>query len=54
MKKYVLMLVIATLAFAMPNYVGTKGLYRVISADNGSAGTFGLGFYLWGRHHALP
>jgi outer membrane protein OmpA-like peptidoglycan-associated protein len=48
MKKYVLILVIAALAFAMPNYVGTKGLYRVISADNGSAGTFGLGFYLRG------
>jgi len=48
MKKYVLMLTIASLAFAMPNYEGTMGLFRTISADNGSAGTFGFGFYLRG------
>lgn len=48
MKKYVLLLVIASLALAMPNYEGTRGLFRTISADNGSAGTFGFGFYLRG------
>jgi outer membrane protein OmpA-like peptidoglycan-associated protein len=48
MKKYVLILTIASLAFAMPNYEGTMGLFRTISADNGSAGTFGFGFYLRG------
>jgi len=47
-KRYVLALVIAAVAFAMPNYEGTMGLFRTISADNGSAGTFGLGFYLRG------
>jgi outer membrane protein OmpA-like peptidoglycan-associated protein len=47
-KRYVLVLVIAAVAFAMPNYEGTMGLFRTISADNGSAGTFGLGFYLRG------
>jgi outer membrane protein OmpA-like peptidoglycan-associated protein len=48
MKKYVLLLAIASLAFAMPNYEGTMGLFRTISADNGSAGTFQLGLYLRG------
>ncbi|MGB7053744.1 MAG: OmpA family protein [bacterium] len=48
LKRYVLALVIASVAFAMPNYQGTMGLFRTISADNGSAGTFGLGFYLRG------
>jgi outer membrane protein OmpA-like peptidoglycan-associated protein len=43
-----LALVIAAVAFAMPNYEGTMGLFRTISADNGSAGTFGLGFYMRG------
>lgn len=47
-KKYVLLLVIASLALAMPNHEGTKGLFRTISADNGSAGTFGFGFYVRG------
>lgn len=47
-QRYVLVLVIAVLAFAMPNYEGTMGLFRTISADNGSAGTLGLGFYLRG------
>jgi hypothetical protein len=47
-KRYVLALVIAAVAFAMPNYQGTTGLFRTISADNGSAGTFGLGFYMRG------
>jgi len=47
-KRYVLALAIAAVAFAMPNYQGTMGLFRTISADNGSAGTFGLGFYLRG------
>lgn len=48
LKRYVMALVIASVAFAMPNYQGTMGLFRTISADNGSAGTFGLGFYLRG------
>ena len=48
LKRYVLILVIAAVAFAMPNYKGTMGLFRTISADNGSAGTFGLGFYMRG------
>jgi outer membrane protein OmpA-like peptidoglycan-associated protein len=47
-KRYVLLLAIAAVAFAMPNYEGTMGLFRTISADNGSAGTFGLGFYMRG------
>jgi outer membrane protein OmpA-like peptidoglycan-associated protein len=48
LKRYVLILVVAAVAFAMPNYQGTMGLFRTISADNGSAGTFGLGFYMRG------
>ncbi|UCG31377.1 MAG: OmpA family protein [candidate division WOR-3 bacterium] len=48
MKRYVLLLTIASLAIAMPNYEGTMGLFRTISADNGSAGTFNFGFYLRG------
>jgi outer membrane protein OmpA-like peptidoglycan-associated protein len=47
-KRYGLLLVIAAVAFAMPNYEGTMGLFRTISADNGSAGTFGFGFYMRG------
>jgi hypothetical protein len=47
-KRYVLLLVAASLMFAMPNNEGTMGLFRTISADNGSAGTFGFGFYLRG------
>ncbi|MBE0432858.1 OmpA family protein [candidate division WOR-3 bacterium] len=47
-KRYVLLLVVASLALAMPNYESTRGLFRTISADNGSAGTFGFGFYLRG------
>lgn len=47
-KKYVLILTVASLAFAMPNYEGTMGLFRTISAENGSAGTFNFGFYLRG------
>jgi len=42
------LLVAASLMFAMPNSEGTMGLFRTISADNGSAGTFGFGFYLRG------
>jgi outer membrane protein OmpA-like peptidoglycan-associated protein len=47
-KRYVLLLVAASLMFAMPNNEGTTGLFRTVSADNGSAGTFGFGFYLRG------
>ncbi len=47
-KRCMLLLVAASLVFAMPNYEGTKGLFRTISADNGSAGTFGFGFYVRG------
>jgi outer membrane protein OmpA-like peptidoglycan-associated protein len=48
MKKYVLLLAIASVAFAMPNYDGTMGLLHTVSADNGSAGMFQLGLYLRG------
>ncbi|UCF71496.1 MAG: OmpA family protein [candidate division WOR-3 bacterium] len=47
-KKYVLLLVAASLAFAMPNNEGTMGLFRTMSAGNGSAGTFNLGWYMRG------
>ncbi len=53
-KRYVLVLAIAAVAFAMPNYEGTLGLFRTISADNGSAGTFGLGFYARGFQEQRP
>jgi outer membrane protein OmpA-like peptidoglycan-associated protein len=47
-KRYVLLLVAASLVFAMPNNEGTMGLFRTISAGNGSAGTFNFGWYMRG------
>ncbi len=43
-----LVILVGSLAFAMPNLEGSMGLIRSISADNGTAGTFQLGWYLRG------
>ena len=41
-----LLLTVATLIYAHPNFEASYGLIRSISADNGSAGHFHTGFYL--------
>lgn len=43
----VVLLTLCTLIFAYPNAEGSYGLFRTMSADNGSAGHFHVG--LWGR-----
>ena len=49
--RYIVMfLVVASVAFAMPNLDGSMGLIKSISADNGSAGTFNFGFYARGYY----
>lgn len=49
-KYIVLLLVIASFVFAMPNIYGTMGLIKSITADNGSSGTFDFGFYARGYY----
>ena len=46
--KYLVLVALASFVFAMPNIDGTTGVIRSISADNGSAGTFNLGWYVRG------
>ncbi len=43
-----LLLVVVAVSFAHPNFQGSQGLLRSISADNGSAGHFHMGFSLRG------
>jgi len=43
-----ILLAVATLIYAHPNFEASYGLIRTISADNGSAGHFHTGFYLRG------
>lgn len=43
-----LLLVVVAVSFAHPNFQGSQGLMRSISADNGSAGHFHMGFSLRG------